>query len=92
MPRVGSIEHERVLRETIEKLERDGWRVIRLDGKSPDAIAIRDDVVMAIEILTARHRPGKGWHKSWSIKGKLRAYSMFDKVMIVVYRKEPKNY
>ena len=51
MTKRGSIPHEKALDEKIKEMESKGWRVINLDGKSPDAIGIKDGKVIAIEVL-----------------------------------------
>lgn len=46
-------EHERLLIEAIKKLEQAGFRVIRLDHEVvPDAIAIKNNKVIAVEAST----------------------------------------
>ena len=51
MGKIGSPEHEAKLDETKNELEEKGWRVIKLFGKSPDAIAVKDGEIIAVEIL-----------------------------------------
>ncbi|MBI5146645.1 MAG: hypothetical protein HZA84_05430 [Thaumarchaeota archaeon] len=50
MGKIGSFEHERTLDEEVEKLELDGWRVIKLHGKSPDVITVKENKIVAVEI------------------------------------------
>lgn len=90
MPQRGNILHEEKLKETLNKMEKDGWKTIDLKGKSPDGIAVKDNKIIAVEILGATYRSGKGWHKNWSYKGKKEQYSMFDDVVIVVFHR-PKD-
>jgi len=46
--------HEELLRQAIEKLKSEGFRVIRLDRRVvPDAIAIKDNEVVAVEASTS---------------------------------------
>ena len=46
-------EHERLLTMAIEKLKAEGFRIIRLDHRIvPDAIAIKDNSIIAIEAET----------------------------------------
>jgi len=88
----GYAQHEEVLSDMIADLEEEGYRVIRLAGKSPDAIAVRDQYeIHAVEVLGKTHRKGRGWHTSWSYKQKKKDYSMFDEVMIRTFKRN-KNY
>lgn len=51
MPKVWKQKHEEALDLKIKELELSGWRVVNLHGKSPDAIAVKDNRIVAIEIL-----------------------------------------
>jgi hypothetical protein len=88
--RRGSKQHEDELRKTIASLEKEGYRVIDLCGYSPDAIAIKDGKIIAVEVL------GKQWRKSptgnaeqlhagWTHSGKKKQYMMFDDLKIVTF-------
>ena len=92
----GKKQHEDVLTDYIEDLECEGYRVIRLKGKSPDAIAVRyilneDNLaeleISAVEVLGKTHRKGRGWHGSWTRAQKQRDYDMFDKVLIRTFKR-----
>lgn len=87
MPQVGSKKHEEVLKLYITELEEEGFKVIDLKGKSPDAIAVKDNKVCAVEVLGSTYRKGKGWHKGWTRKHKQTQYSMFDDVFIRVFKR-----
>lgn len=100
---IGKELHEQKLVEFKRDLEKEGWRVILLEGKSPDGIAVRDGKICAIEVLGKR-LTGTGKYKgkyktegkvrySWRLEGgftfaaKRRIYSMFDDILFCVYKK-----
>lgn len=99
MPKIGTEKHELALENKIKELESIGWRVVNLHGKSPDAIAVKDDKIVAVEILkkikTQRKNPDlarkKGKFK-WSFAGgftlasKRSNYDMFDEVIFGFYK------
>jgi Holliday junction resolvase len=99
MPKTGNEKHEVRLMEKIKELELDGWRVVNLHGKSPDAIAVKNGKIVAVEILkkikTERKNPEiakkKGKFK-WSFAGgftlasKRSNYDMFDEVIFGFYK------
>lgn len=102
---IGKTQHEDVLTKYIEELEEEGYRVIRLEGKSPDGIAVKclacerrnypeikhELELDAIEALGKTYRKGRGWHTSWTHNAKRKIYSMFDKVLIKTFKRD-KNY
>lgn len=99
MAKKGSVKHEEALDIKIKELETMGWRVINLHGKSPDAIAVKDNKIVAVEILkrikTERKNPDlvkkKGKFK-WSFAGgftlvsKKVTYDMFDDIIFGFYK------
>ncbi|MEM4391511.1 MAG: hypothetical protein QXG67_01845 [Candidatus Nitrosotenuis sp.] len=99
MQKVSREKHEMALREKIKELEMDGWRVVNLQGKSPDAIAVKDNQIVAVEILkkirAERKNPElarkKGKFK-WTFAGgftltsKRSNYDMFDDVIFGFYK------
>jgi hypothetical protein len=99
MPKRGNLKHEEALGMKIKELETTGWKVITLQGKSPDAIAVKDNKIMAVEILkkikTERKNQKiakkKGKFK-WSFAGgytltrKRSTYDMFDDVIFGFYK------
>jgi hypothetical protein len=93
MASIGGPLHESTLTDAIEKFEAEGYRVVRLDGKSPDAIATKDGRLIAIEVVGKyKSKRGRRLSKGWTIGGhtiaeKKRLYSMFDDVIVVCYRK-----
>ncbi len=99
MPAIGGPQHEAILREKVKELEGDGWRVIVLHGKSPDAIAVKDGRIVAVEavqkmrVKRVSHAKEKGkfrWKHlgGWTIASKKRLYHMFDDVIFAIYYKE----
>jgi hypothetical protein len=91
----GHKQHEDVLTEYIEELTNEGYRVIRLRGKSPDAVAVRvlitgELIISAVEVLGSTYRKGKGWHKTWTHRAKRKIYSMFDEVLIRTFKRDTK--
>lgn len=96
---MGNKKHENALNELIKKLEDEGWRIVNLHGKSPDAIAVKDNIIAAVEILkrikSERKNPDlakkKGKFK-WSFAGgytlasKKSNYDMFDDVIFGFYK------
>ncbi len=99
MQKVNKEKHQAALEEKIRELELEGWRVVNLHGKSPDAIAVKDDRIVAVEILkkikTERKNPElakkKGKFK-WTFAGgftltsKRSNYDMFDDVIFGFYK------
>jgi len=94
----GSLKHEEKVKEFLKKLEFEGWRVINLNAKSPDGIAVKDGKICAVEILkkikTLRKNPITAAKKGkyvWRFSGgftmtqKRSIYSMFDEVLFETY-------
>lgn len=78
--------------ECIQRITNDfenrGYRIIRLGLKSPDAIAIKDNKIYAIEILGITHIQDGGHirnRKNWAWTEKQNLYSMFDGLMIKTF-------
>lgn len=99
MAKVGGPRHEAALQEKIKELEQTGWRVINLHGKSPDAIAVKDDKIIAVEILRkikserknldlARKKGKFKWSFAggYTLVGKRSNYDMFDDVFFGFYK------
>lgn len=99
LPKTGGKKHEEVLEKLIDEMNLDGWKTINLHGKSPDAIAVKNNKIVAVEILkrikTERKNPDlakkKGKFK-WSFAGgytlasKKSNYDMFDEVIFGFYK------
>ena len=89
--------HEELVKQKVEQLEAEGWHIVTIGRNHPDAIAVKDGVIMAVEILrkmkrkTTQKRPGKGKSRGWRYQGgltlieKVRRYSRFDKTAFVIY-------
>ncbi len=88
---VKSSTHQEVLDETVKELEKEGWHVVRLAGKSPDAVASMDGKIIAVAVLPTRWKEGIGWKHKWTYKKKLRTYEMFDDVLIKCFHKIPEE-
>ena len=81
----------------VDQLKGEGWHVVTIGPSYPDAIAVKDGVIMAVEVLgkikklTKQKRPGKGKSRGWRYMGgltlaeKIRRYSRFDKIAFVTY-------
>ena len=85
--------HIEKIKETIKDLRKEGYRVIDLENKSPDVIALKDEKIFAVEILGKNYRKRRrrdgsiiGWHKSWTVKAKEQIYHMFDDVIIRTFK------
>ncbi len=93
MPAMGNNIHEEELDKFVKELESQGYRIIKLNGKSPDGVAVRvhdgELEISAVEALGSVHTKGKGWTKGWTWKKKRAIYSMFDNVLIHVFKRDP---
>ena len=85
MAKIGSEKHERILQLKARILKEEGYKVIILDGKSPDAIAVKGNKIIAIEIVGRKHKVGRGWAKSRTMKSIRENYYMFDSIEIVAF-------
>lgn len=88
--RRGSKQHEAELLKAIKDMESKGYKVVNLHGVCPDAIAIKNNYVIAVEVLgkDVRNNPKSQSlenHASWTFSGKKRQYRMFDDVKIFVF-------
>lgn len=87
--RVGKPAHEDKLIEVLKEYENNGYKVIKLNGKSPDGIVFKDGKAICIEILPKRYSiRKKEYHSSNSTIGKQRIYSNlgFDEIEIIGYK------
>ena len=93
MAGLGTDLHEKELSKFVEDLESQGYRVIKLNGKSPDGVAVRMNdgnlEVSAVEALSSHYRKGKGWKKRFTYVQKRKNYEMFDDVLIHVFKMDP---
>ncbi len=75
------------LKEVIEELKSVGYRVIDLENKSPDAIAIKDNEVIAVEVLSRQYDMKRGrWKNHFTTKKKKEIYHMFDRLIIRTFK------
>lgn len=99
MPQKGGPGHEKAMMEYAEELESQGFRIFVCGNKCPDAIAVKDGKVCAVEILRKvryeRKNPiiikRKGRY-TWklqsgtTLKRKRETYSNYDDVLIHVFK------
>lgn len=101
MAKKGGIQHEKTLQSYFQELESNGYKTLNLEGKCPDGIAIKDGKIYAVEILRkiryerknpeSIKRHGRFTWKFQSgntLTSKLKAYHMFEKVLIKIYKAE----
>lgn len=84
--RRGKAKHERLLRDTLEDLELQGFKVLDLEGKSPTMIAADGKKFIAIKIFKKTYTKGHGWNQHGSQKQTLKKYDMFDDVILEYYK------
>ncbi len=88
-----SQQHIDKLKEVIKELEDKGYRVIDLEMKSPDAIALKDNKLYAVEVLGRQYDMKRGyWKKKFTIKSKKEIYHMFDGMIIRTFKRIPTPY
>lgn len=78
--------HRLKVKETLKRLETEGYKVIDLENKSPDGIAIKDGKVIAVEVLGLQLSKKGHWRHSWSVKSKHQIYHMFDDLIIETFK------
>ena len=92
MPKTGDTQHEQVLEIYLKELEQMGYKTINLKGKSPDGLAIKDNKIIAIEVLSSYYnKKHRGWNTKRTKKQKKELYSMFDDVFIRTFKKRQNN-
>jgi len=89
--RLGKEKHEKVLTDTIQQLEMEGFKLIRLDGKSPTAIAVKDNTTIAVCLVGRRKNKHGSWAKSRTIIFLEDWYSMFDRIDRILFDRKTKN-
>jgi hypothetical protein len=85
--------------EMVKTLEFDGWRVIKLYGKSPDAIAVKENKIVAVEVLKQWRKErtdpieikkyGKNqlrYYGGFTMASKRSNYDMFDDVFFKTFQ------
>ena len=78
--------HEKILKDTIKELTKQGYRVIDLEMKSPDAIATKNNKIYAVEVLGLQYRGKKGWNRNWTYRAKKSIYHMFDDLIVKTFK------
>lgn len=79
--------HQKKVKEEIQRLESQGYRVIDTERKCPDAIAVKDGKIFAVEILPRRYKKGRGWNCKWSLRAKKINYKMYDDIFFAFYKR-----
>lgn len=84
---VESQQHIDKLKEVIKELKSVGYKVIDLENKSPDAIALKDNKLYAVEVLSRQYDMKRGrWKKKFTIIKKKEIYHMFDGLIIRTFK------
>lgn len=86
---IGKTKHELELFEVLKRLDAEGWRVVDLKGKSPDAVATKDGKLIAIEVLGMIKTKSKTYKHNWSYSGKKKLYERlgFDELKIFTFER-----
>ncbi len=75
------------MRKLGERLHQAGYRVVYLNGLSPDAIAVKHGTLVAVLVLRERKRDRrsiKGMSPTKTMQVKRQRYSMFDNVIFAL--------
>ena len=83
--------HEKTLKNFIEELRKEGYKVFDLERKIPDAIAMKNGEIYAVEVLGVQYKQGKGWTKKWTYRSKTSNYHMFDGVIFKTFKHPQKR-
>jgi hypothetical protein len=86
MAKNGSDKHESKLQEIKEKYTQEGYRVIDTRARIPDLIVLKENRIIAVEIMGRQHKKGKGWKKKASFITVLNKYYMYDDIVIYTFR------
>ena len=81
-----SLQHRMAVTKYLEELKKDGFKVIDLQNKSPDGIAVKDNMIYAIEVLLELNKKNRA-----KINRKKREYFMFDNILFKVVERKPVN-
>lgn len=78
----GKATHEKVVDETIDFLEMQGYRVINTEGSIPSLIACPAGTQKVIAVVLNGHTfdPLKGWKKDYTNKEMEKKYLMYDEI------------
>ena len=77
-----NIERNEIIEETVKQYKEMGFNIIYLEKKSPDAIAYKNDLLFAVEVIGFGDDEGQ----KYKIEDKQELYNMFDGVMIKTFR------
>lgn len=81
--------HIEEVKKTKKQLEKKGYRVIDLENKSPDLIAVKNNKIIAVEVLGLQYNSKKKyWKKKFTYKSKKFVYRMFDDVFITTFKRK----
>lgn len=75
-------QHELELKNCIKEFRDKGWRVIDMKRKSPDAIALKNNKLIIIEIVGATKTNNTKWHTSKTKKHYNEVWCDFDAVVL----------
>ena len=84
----GGIEHENYLESYLKELRERGYKTIKTEGISPDAIAVKDNNIFAVECLGVDKIPGSGIYSISKVTEKIERYDMFDNVLFKVFERK----
>jgi len=84
-----SLQHEEELENYLSYLSEYGWKTINLHGKTPDGIAVKNNIVVAVEILGCSKKNGCYTKPTNMIRQKYDDYSMFDHVLVKTFYRKP---
>jgi len=78
--------HRQALKNTIQRYQDEGWKVVDMKGRVPDLVAMKDGKLVCIEVL-GRQQTIRGLKHNWTYRQKMRAYLElgFDDVLIETF-------
>ncbi len=92
MTKIGNELHEASLKERIQEYEKKGYKIIDLNGKSPDAIGVKNEdgriIFIALDVVSAYTKKA-GAKQNYFCKQKESLYKGlgFDRVFVFEYYK-----
>jgi hypothetical protein len=84
----GMKQHQDTIVSYLVELESLGFHTVNCHGKAPDAIAVKDNKIYAVEIMGFSSIPKKGWEQLPSIKAKKDNYDSFDGILFKIFKKD----
>jgi len=76
-----SYEHEKGVSDFLKQLSQKGWKTINLKRKSPDGIAIKNNEIVAVEVITYKSNKTR-YNRGNKARQKKEDYFMFDDVFV----------